>query len=117
MGAELEDFITAQLVAQREVYGVDLQGMTETARSAYIRENALALTHEVHEALNETSWKVWFPGHPFNLGRYLDELVDVQCFLLNLMLATGLSPQELAAEMEKRFHAKKKANLQRHGAA
>jgi hypothetical protein len=110
----LADFLTDQLEAQRSVYGIDPEKFHARHRHQYIRDNALAITHEVHEALNETSWKLWMEGEGIHTGRYLDELVDVFNFLLNLMLATGLSPQELAQVVEERFYAKKKVNLQRH---
>lgn len=105
----LEDLLTEQLITQREIYGVEPEGI------AYIRLNTLALVHEVHEALDETSWKTWtkIPGEPTD--EYLPELVDALNFLLNLMLATGLPPAVLAREVERLFYQKKKLNLQRHG--
>lgn len=116
MAADLETLLTEQLITQREVYGLDpSQDLLPSVRMRYIRDNALAVTHEVHEALNETAWKLWMNNDEWNQHAYLDELVDVLNFLLNLMLATGLPPADLAFAVERRFYEKKILNLQRHG--
>jgi dimeric dUTPase (all-alpha-NTP-PPase superfamily) len=62
----------------------------------YIKLNILACTDELHEALNETSWKPWTKGERKILrDRYVGELVDAQHFLFNLMIVMGMSPDEL----------------------
>jgi hypothetical protein len=109
----LEDLLTEQLITQREFYGVEPGGIP------YIRLNALALDHEVHEALDETDWKTWSTNlcekGGVHTDRYLSELVVALNFLLNLLLASGLPPAVLAREVERLFYLKKKLNLERHG--
>lgn len=118
MAVDLEKLLTDQLVTQREQYSLDPSlDLLSRVRDSYIRDNTLALLHEVHEALDETSWKRWMPDN-YNGGpgdAYLRELVDVLNFLLNLMLATGRQPADIAKEVEAIFYEKKKLNVQRHG--
>lgn len=71
----------------------DLRG---TERKAYIREQALALADELHEALAETGWKSWATSDHINREAYLGELADVYIFFMNLMLVADLTAAELA---------------------
>lgn len=70
----------------------DLRG---TDRKAYIREQALALTSELHEALDETGWKSWATSDHINRDAYMGELADVFIFLMNLMLVGDITPTDL----------------------
>lgn len=114
MGADLEAFLRLQDGLQKETYGFDLRLVIERRRVEYIRDQALALTHEVHEALDEVPWKPWRNNfQEFYTERYLDELVDVFAFLMNMMLATGADPAELAKVIEEKYMLKHKLNIQR----
>lgn len=66
-----------------------------TERKAYIREQALALTDELHEALAEVGWKSWATSAHINRDAYAGELADVFIFLMNLMLVGDITPSEL----------------------
>lgn len=61
----------------------------------YIRTMALALTDEIHEALNETGWKPWATSNHINADAYKAELVDAWHFFMNLMMVTGMTMEEL----------------------
>jgi NTP pyrophosphatase (non-canonical NTP hydrolase) len=71
----------------------DLRG---SERKAYIREQALALTDELHEALAETGWKSWATSDHINQEAYLGELADVYIFFMNLCLIADITPADLA---------------------
>lgn len=57
----------------------------------FIKEQAMALMIEVAEALNETPWKSWKKNQQLNLPAFREELADIQLFLINLVIASGLS--------------------------
>jgi NTP pyrophosphatase (non-canonical NTP hydrolase) len=71
---------------------VNLEG---PAKMAYVREQALALTDELHEALAETGWKSWATSDHINRPAFQGELADVFIFLMNLMLVADITPTEL----------------------
>jgi len=61
-----------------------------------------ALIVEVVEAGNETPWKSWKKQQELNLDEFADELADIQLFLLNLVLSTGLSWAEFKEKLKKK---------------
>jgi NTP pyrophosphatase (non-canonical NTP hydrolase) len=69
--------------------------LDDSARKAYVREQALALTDELHEALAEVGWKSWATSAHINREAYRGELADVLIFLMNLMLVADITPSEL----------------------
>jgi len=81
---------------QRLTGGVAPHDLAPDAKMAYIREQALALTDEVHEAMGETGWKSWATSNHINREAYLGELADVYIFFMNLMLVGNIRPHELA---------------------
>lgn len=74
----------------------DFDRMTPELRAIYIKDQVLSLISELHEALDEMGWKAWATSRHFNREAFFAELVDAQCFLLNLFLATGYTPEETA---------------------
>lgn len=62
---------------------------------AEIFMNAYALQDELHEAVNETSWKPWVNSVFLNREAYKGELVDAFHFFMNMMLHAGITPEEL----------------------
>lgn len=114
--ATLLALLTKQHQLQTEVYGHDLAGMDEETRARYVRDMVLSLTHEAHEALDEVGWKPWASDRGMDQQAYLDELVDVLFFLLNLMLATGLSPMVLAELVGDGYMDKWEVNVDRQRA-
>lgn len=101
---------------QRTVFGFDFDTMDDAARMRYIRDNALALTAELHEALDETGWKPWASSNHLDEKPYVGELVDVFHFLMNLLLVTGRTPSDLAEEFCDRYFAKSQLNAERQEA-
>jgi len=57
----------------------------------FIKEQSMALIVEVTEALNEIPWKTWKKDQQLNLPAFHEELADIQLFLINLVIASGLS--------------------------
>lgn len=114
MGADrLETLIEEQFENQVYTYGYELDRLTPEARVAYVKEMMLGIHNELNEALNETGWKDWSTSRHMNTELFLNELVDAQLLLWNLMLATGLYPNELADELVKRVSSKQSLNVQR----
>lgn len=111
------DRLTAMMYAQqdlqRRAYGHDAGTMSPEELMAYIRDNALALTDEVHEALNETGWKPWATSNHINTQAYLGELIDAWHFLMNMMLATGIRPEVLADRLYDGYMMKQARNAKR----
>lgn len=78
--------------------------LPDTEKMAYIREQALALTDEIHEAMAETGWKSWASSNHINREAYLSELADAYIFLMNLCLVSGHTAADLArVVLEKQF--------------
>jgi hypothetical protein len=101
---DLQTFLTPQTIA----------GLSDDERAAFIRTQALALVAEVIETIDETHWKPW-AKRPEGAAiitdhtRYTNELADAFIFLMNLMLAGGVSMMELARAVD----AKQTKNLDR----
>lgn len=101
--------------ALQERLGYDFNAMDDTRLMEYIRVNILALTDELHEALNETHWKPWAksaaPGFK-DRDKFAGELIDAVHFLVNLCLGARMTPDELIAL----FEGKNKVNHARQDA-
>lgn len=98
---------------QRETFGFDFQRMTDAERMEYLRWNMLALSDELHEAMQETGWKPWASSDHLNLEPYVGELVDAFHFFMNLLLATGVRPEALAQRFTEMYLAKWQRNVER----
>jgi len=105
------------LQRQREIQEGHMGGnpaaMPDDEKAAFIRNMSLALVAEVIEALDETRWKPWAKrnGQPVVKDKQLltQELADVYIFLMNLMLAGGITSTELARAVDN----KQGVNIQR----
>lgn len=78
-----------------------ITGMSPDDLASYIRTQAFALIAEVIESVDETHWKPWATRPASedvipNRDRYKGELADVFIFLMNLMLAGGVTMSDLA---------------------
>lgn len=91
----LQMILDRQRELQKKHYGVDVTTLSEEERAQYIRDMSLALTDELHEALNEVGWKPWATSRHLNRQAYLGELIDVLHFWCNLVLIANTSEQEL----------------------
>jgi dimeric dUTPase (all-alpha-NTP-PPase superfamily) len=101
MDERLSELLQHQLDLQRNTFKVDPTVMTDDERLEYLRFNVLALEDELHEMLNETSWKPWTRGSWINELNALGELADAWHFFLNIMLV--LRPQEGTFALASRF--------------
>ena len=78
--------------------------------SQYIREVALCLEDELHEALAHVHWKPWKISRGFkDRSKYRTEVADVLHFVLDLYLAAGLNGSDIYAD----YLAKHQENLKR----
>jgi hypothetical protein len=108
--------LRAQEELQHDSFGYDFEEMTDEERITYIRDNLLACTDELHEALRETGWKPWATSRHINHDRYVKELVDAFHFFMNLLLALripGLAVEDIAEEFTRRYFAKRDVNAER----
>lgn len=111
----IQHMLETQADLQRDAYGVNHAFMREPsdARATYIRDNVLALTDELHEALGEVGWKPWATSRHLNEDAYVAELVDAWHFMMNLLLATGIPPEELARKFIMKYFEKVERNAAR----
>lgn len=95
---------------QRNTYGshpADIEDPVE--RIQFFKDMHIAITDEMHEALNEIGWKPWATSKHFNEDAVKGELVDAFHFFMNLCMAAGMTPDELY----NRYKAKRLKNIQR----
>jgi dUTPase-like protein len=113
--ASLLALLQAQDDLQRNTFGHKFEEMSGEEKIEYIRWNMLSLMNELHEALDETDWKPWadLETRGLNLDAYVSELVDAFHFFMNLLLATGVDPNELAPAFTSRYFTKRDKNIQR----
>lgn len=75
-----------------------LAEMDDQQRSDTIKEDVLAATDELHEALAKVGWKSWATERGIlDRDAYLREIVDALFFLMNLMNAADPAPGEIDA--------------------
>lgn len=91
----LQMILNHQRELQKKSYGVDVTTFTDEERAAYIRDMSLALTDELHEALNETGWKPWATSRHINRAAFLGEMVDVLHFWCNLVLVAEVTEKDI----------------------
>lgn len=110
----MTDSLQTMFDAQRKLQsmmGIDPQYMEPTDLLGYVTTMVVACTDELHEALNETGWKPWASSDHFNTEAFRDELTDAWLFLLNLMLASGMTGRDLTNRYhEKRVNAERRHN-------
>jgi len=81
----------------QSLLGHDLAEYDDETKVAYLKDQILALLDEAHEALGEIGWKPWATSRHINREAFSGELADILCFLVNLALGVGLSPDEFFA--------------------
>jgi hypothetical protein len=91
----LQMILDNQRKLQLKSYGVDVSTLDGDARAAYIRDMSLALTDELHEALNESGWKPWATSRHLNRAAFAGEMIDVLHFWVNLALVAGVTEQDI----------------------
>lgn len=105
----LQEMIDLQAKLQSETYGKDISKLDMCEKIEAYRINMMALQDELHEALNEMSWKPWAKAEYFNDDRVQQELVDAWHFFMNLMIISGMDAEKLHL----RYLAKRKVNIKR----
>jgi dimeric dUTPase (all-alpha-NTP-PPase superfamily) len=107
----LDEIFERQLELQRSAFGVDPSALSLEKRVEYIDWNLTALTQEVAEARNEIAWKNWATDYRqwLNDPALLHELADCLHFYVNVCLAIGITPDELAEA----YHSKREVNVRR----
>lgn len=105
----LQEMIDLQAKLQSETYGKDISKLDTREKIEAYRINMMALQDELHEALNEMSWKPWAKAEYYNDDRVQQELVDAWHFFMNLMIISGMDAEKLHL----RYLAKRKVNIKR----
>ena len=105
----LATMMERQEMLQRAIIGDSPSALSDEDKMRYITEQALAVSAEVHEALNETGHKSWATSNHIKREAYVAELRDALQHLFNLMLVVGVTPQELCTKMME----KQRVNLAR----
>lgn len=101
----ITNIMEAMLESQRMVqlgYGHNFGTKTPTDQMRYLGEMALALCDEVHEALGETGWKSWTSSNHINREEFMGEMADVFLFFMNMMLAAGMTSDDLIKRVAKK---------------
>lgn len=86
--------MSRQFTLQVESFGNNFPKMTEEERVLFAKDQILGLLDEAHEALAEIGWKPWATSRYMNRDAFVSELVDVWHFLMNLLLAAEVTPEE-----------------------
>ena len=95
---------------QTKTYGYDFRAMSVEDLARYIMWNHLAAYQELGEVGVEYQWKPWATDAPFvNRERLIDEIVDVGCFLANILVALEVNDEEYQAH----YAAKQELNRRR----
>lgn len=69
----------------------------------------LGIFSEINEVMNECEWKSWKKQQNFDREKFVDELVDVQIFLVNLLLSVNCDDKEF----KKKIYEKIDINFKR----
>jgi len=101
--------LNMQSELQERSYGQRIEELEGEARIQMFKEMYVALVDELHEALGEMGWKAWATSKHFNEGAVQGELIDAWHFFMNLLILSGLDPEE----MFEKYMAKHKKNQQR----
>lgn len=92
---KLDDLFVKQRMLQ-EKFENDLDGMSNSVRQQYTKDNVLGLLDETHEILREVNWKNWKKTKKdVDVDRLKEELADAFHFFINLCLAWGFSAEEI----------------------
>lgn len=100
-------------------YGQDPAALTGKELQFYVIWNSLAAVKEISEATDETRWKPWAvlaDGEEIiDKDAFLKEIVDVQHFLGNLLVAAGVSDAEYDAAYEAKMEVNRRRMAQKGG--
>lgn len=92
----LDRMFQHQRAMQERSFGGDPYLFPVDQKIQYLKDMILALEDELHEAMQEFTWKPWSSATPnIDYPRIQSELVDAWHFFMNLCITTGLDPQLL----------------------
>jgi hypothetical protein len=102
----VDDWLKKTRELQIEAYGKDPAELEGADLQFFVIWNALAAVKELSEATDEVRWKPWatlVEGEPvIDKGPFLKEIVDVNHFIANLLVAAGVTDDEYdSAYLEK----------------
>jgi dimeric dUTPase (all-alpha-NTP-PPase superfamily) len=90
-------WLASQRRLQEQTFGVDFKKMSTADAARYLTWNTFAAFVEVAEVQVEFSWAPWAQDEPFvNRDRVRDEVIDALHFLGNMLVAVGVTDEELA---------------------
>lgn len=87
--------LAAQADVQRQLTGLDVTQLKGDSLADYMRTMGWACSDELHEAVNETGWKPWATSRHINHEEFMGEMTDAWLFFMNLMLAGGMTADDL----------------------
>ena len=90
----LEFMFERQKWLQVNAYGADPAELTDEDRKRFATSMALAINTEVAEAMQEIAWKPWAKTDHFNRAAFIEELVDIWHFVMNLALLADCPAHE-----------------------
>lgn len=94
----MQDWLKKTRELQIEAYGKDPSELEGADLQFYTIWNAWAAVKELSEATDETRWKPWAvldPDEPIiDKGPFLKEIIDVQHFIANLLVAAKVTDEE-----------------------
>jgi hypothetical protein len=102
--------LDAQEAFEKMLYGgVAPKDLPLTEKLKFIFDLNYACEDELHEAMNETSWKPWAKGEFIHEEEFKGELIDAWHFMMCLFLSVGMD----SAEIHQRYAIKLTRNIQR----
>lgn len=114
---DIAEWFETQRALQVEAYGTDPGSLEGEDLAVYVTWNALALSDELHELLQEIQWKPWAN----DMGRVdvpnaaLVEFVDMLHFVANLALAFGFTPEDVSEAYRMKVQINKDRQSQEGG--
>ena len=109
----LEQLFQLQAELQSDTFGRNFQRMLISDRIQFIKEMQQAAVSELGEALDEIGWKSWATSRHINREAFIAELVDVLHFWINMLIALGDDPADIADEVFRGYLAKRQRNAAR----
>lgn len=99
MMIDFDTMMEMQRALQLKINGYDIEDQDDELRVQNIKLNVLALTAELHEALDETAWKPWatyLKSRPLvSEEPFRAELIDAFHFMMNLFLHAGMTAEDV----------------------
>jgi len=99
----LKEMFVKQALFQERFY--DFSTMTEKAKVEYIRLMLTCVNVESVEALGWLNWKPWKKTQvEFNRREFINEIVDIQHFLINVLLVVDCDEKEFCQAFFNKNH-------------